>query len=317
MISNEFLLWAIFGAAILVMLALDLGVFHRKSHEISIKEALTWSLIWTLVAAIFGLLIYLWMGAEAAIEFTAGYIVERTLSFDNLFVFLLVFSYFKVPSLYQYKVLFWGILAALVMRGIFIIAGIELIDNFHWIIYLFGAFLLVTGLKMLVRKDEDEIDVGRNPVLRLSRRILRTTDDYGDGNFLIRKAGKLFATPLLIVLLVVETTDIIFAFDSVPAILGRTLNPFVVYTSNIFAILGLRSLYFALAGFMAMFHYLGHGVTLVLIFIGTKMLLSGFYEINAAVALGIIVLILAGSIGLSIILPNGRSSNAKSGSNSK
>lgn len=317
MISNEFMLWAIFGTAILIMLALDLGVFHRKSHEISIKEALTWSLAWIVVAAIFNILIYLRMGTETAIEFAAGYLVERTLSFDNLFVFLLVFSYFKVPSMHQYKVLFWGILAALVMRGAFIIAGIELIYNFHWIIYLFGAFLLVTGLKMLVRKDEDEIDVGRNPVLKLTKRFLQTTDDYGDGNFFIRSSGKLFATPLFIVLLVVETTDIIFAFDSVPAILGITLNPFVVYTSNIFAILGLRSLYFALAGCLMMFHYLSHGVTLILIFIGTKMLVSGYYEIDAAVALGIIVLILAGSIGLSIVLPNGMASKVKSGSNSK
>ncbi len=317
MISNEFLLWAVFGAAILIMLSLDLGVFHRKSHEISIKEALMWSLIWIVVAAIFDLLVYLWMGTETAIEFAAGYLVERTLSFDNLFVFLLVFSYFKVPSLYQYKVLFWGILAALVMRGAFIIAGIELIENFHWIIYLFGAFLLVTGLKMLVRKDEDEIDVGKNPVLKLSKRLLPTTDHYGDGNFFIRNAGKLLATPLFIVLLVVETTDILFAFDSVPAILGITLNPFVVYTSNIFAILGLRSLYFALAGCLLMFHYLSHGVTLILIFIGTKMLISGYYEIDAPVALGIIILILAGSIGLSIILPNGWPSKVKTGSNSK
>ncbi|MFB3766455.1 MAG: TerC family protein [Methanotrichaceae archaeon] len=317
MISNEFLLWAIFGASVLIMLALDLGIFHRKSHEISIKEALIWSLIWIAIAAIFNVLIYLWMGSEAAIEFTAGYLVERTLSFDNLFVFLLVFSYFKVPSLYQYKVLFWGILAALVMRGVFIIAGIELIDNFHWIIYLFGAFLLVTGLKMLVRKDEDEIDIERNPVLRLSRRFLPTTDDYGDGNFFIRISGKLFATPLFIVLLVVETTDIIFAFDSVPAILGITLNPFVVYTSNIFAVLGLRSLYFALAGLLMMFHYLSQGVTLILIFIGTKMLLSEFYEIDAGIALGVIILILTGSIGLSIVLPNGKTSKVKSRLNSK
>jgi len=317
LIFNRFLLWAIFGATILILLAIDLGIFHRKSHEISIKEALMWSFIWLAVAAVFNVLVYLWMGTESAIEFAAGYLVERSLSFDNLFVFLLVFSYFKVPSLYQYKVLFWGILAAFLMRGAFIVAGIELIDNFHWIIYLFGAFILVTGLKMFTQKDADEIDVGRNPVLKICRRFLQTTDDYGDGKFFIRNAGKLFATPLFIVLLVVETTDIIFAFDSVPAILGITLDPFVVYTSNIFAILGLRSLYFALAGCMSMFHYLSHGVTLILIFIGTKMLLSGFYEIDAGIALGIIVLILAVSIGLSILLPNGRSSKVKSGSNSK
>lgn len=314
---NESLLWSVFGAAVLIMLALDLGVFHRKSHEITIKESLIWSAIWLAVAAVFNVLVYFCMGTDAAIEFAAGYIVERTLSFDNLFVFLLVFSYFKVPSLYQYRVLFWGILAALVMRGIFIIAGIELIDNFDWIIYVFGAFLLFTGIKMMFRKDDDEIDIGSNPVLRLCRRCLPTTDHYGDGNFFIRMAGKFFATPLFIVLLVIETTDIIFAFDSVPAILGITLNPFIVYTSNIFSILGLRALYFALAGCLLMFHYLSHGVTLILMFIGTKMLLSGFYEIHAGVALGIIVLILAGSIALSMIFPNGKTHKAKSGLNLK
>jgi tellurite resistance protein TerC len=299
------------------MLAIDLGMFHRKSHEVGIAEALMWSAVWLAAAAVFNILIYIWMGSEAAIEFAAGYIVERTLSFDNLFVFLLVFSYFKVPSLYQYRVLFWGILAALVMRGLFIVAGIELIDNFHWIIYIFGAFLLVTGLKMFLIKDGDDFDVGRNPALRLCRRYLPTTDNYDGGSFFIRDAGKFLVTPLFIVLLVVETTDVIFAFDSVPAILGITLNPLVVYTSNIFAILGLRALYFALAGCMVMFHYLSHGIKLILIFIGAKMLLSGFYEIQAGVALGIIVLILAASVGLSMALPQGRTSKARPGSNSK
>jgi tellurite resistance protein TerC len=311
------LLWGVFGASILIMLALDLGVFHRKSHDISIKEALMWSVVWLAAAAVFNILIYIWMGSEAAIEFTAGYIVERTLSFDNLFVFLLVFSYFKVPSLYQYRVLFWGILAALVLRGLFIVAGIELIDNFHWIIYFFGAFLLVTGLKMFFQKDKDSFDVGKNPVIRLCRRYLPTTDNYDGGSFFIRNAGKFLITPLFIVLLVAETSDIIFAFDSVPAILGITLKPFVVYTSNIFAILGLRALYFALAGCMVMFHYLSHGVKLILIFIGVKMLLSGFYEIHAGIALGIIVMILAVSVGLSMALPQGRTSEARQGSNSK
>ena len=305
MISHELLLWIIFGAAIVILFALDLGVFHRKSHEVGIKEALMWSGIWLAVAFAFNLLVYFWMGTDAAIEFAAGYLVERTLSFDNLFVFLLIFTYFKVPSIHQYKVLFWGIIAALVMRGIFVVAGIELIEKFHWIIYLFGAFLLVSGLKLALRKDEEPTDVGRNPVLRLCKRFLPTTDEYGDGNFTLVKDGKRYFTPLFVVLLIIETSDVLFAFDSVPAILGITLNPFIVYTSNIFSILGLRALYFALAGCMVMFRYLNQGVTVILIFVGAKMLLSGLVEIPAVVALGVIILILGGSIALSILRPEG------------
>jgi tellurite resistance protein TerC len=229
--------------------------------------------------------------------------VERTLSFDNLFVFLLIFTYFKVPSIHQYKVLFWGIIAALVMRGVFVVAGIELIDKFHWIVYLFGAFLFVSGLKLLLRKDEEPMDVGRNPILRLCKRFLPTTDQYGEGNFTLIIDGKRYVTPLFIVLLIIETSDILFAFDSVPAILGITLNPFIVYTSNIFSILGLRALYFALAGCMVIFRYLNQGITLILIFIGAKMLVSEFIEIPAVVALGVIVLILVGSMALSLIRP--------------
>ena len=244
------------------------------------------------------------MGTERAIEFAAGYLVERTLSFDNLFVFLLIFSYFKVPSIHQYKILFWGIIAALVMRGAFIIAGIELMDKFHWIVYIFGAFVLVSGLKLALRKDEEPMDVGRNPVLRLCKRFLPTTEDYGDGNFIISKGGKRFVTPLFIVLLIIETSDVLFAFDSVPAILGITLNPTIVYTSNIFSILGLRALYFALAGCMVMFRYLNQGVTVILIFVGAKMLVSGFIEIPAVIALGVIVFVLVASIVVSMILPD-------------
>jgi tellurite resistance protein TerC len=297
------LLWVVFGAVILILFALDLGVFHRKSHQVGIKEALIWSGVWLAVAIIFNLLVYFWMGKELAIEFAAGYLVERTLSFDNLFVFLLIFTYFKVPSIHQYKVLFWGIIAALVMRGVFVVAGIELIDKFHWIVYLFGAFLFVSGLKLLLRKDEEPMDVGRNPVLRLCKRFLPTTDQYGEGNFTLIIDGKRYVTPLFIVLLIIETSDILFAFDSVPAILGITLNPFIVYTSNIFSILGLRALYFALAGCMVIFRYLNQGITLILIFIGAKMLVSEFIEIPAVVALGVIVLILVGSMALSLIRP--------------
>ncbi len=317
MIDHESLLWAVFGVVILILFALDLGVFHRKSHEVGIKEALAWSGIWLAVAIVFNLLVYFWMGTESAIEFAAGYLVERTLSFDNLFVFLLIFTYFKVPSIHQYKVLFWGIIAALVMRGMFVLAGIELIEKFHWVIYLFGAFLLVSGLKLALRKDEEPMDVGKNPVLRFCKRFLPTTDQYGNGNFFLTLDGKRFITPLFIVLLVIETSDILFAFDSVPAILGITLNPTIVYTSNIFSILGLRALYFALAGFMIMFHYLNQGVTLILIFVGAKMLLSGFIEIPAAIALGVIVIVLGGSIILSLVLPDPKSSKRPSQSNSK
>ena len=306
MISHEAMLWVVFAAVILILFALDLGVFHKKSHEVGIKEALTWSGIWLIVAIAFNLLIYFWMGTEQAIEFAAGYLVERTLSFDNLFVFLLIFSYFKVPNIHQYKILFWGIIAALVMRGAFIVAGIELIDKFQWIVYIFGAFLLVSGLKLAMRKDEEPMDVGRNPVLRLCKRFLPTTEDYGDGNFILSKGGRRFVTPLFIVLLVIETSDVLFAFDSVPAILGITLNPTIVYTSNIFSILGLRALYFALAGCMVMFRYLNQGVTLILIFVGAKMLASGFVEIPAVIALGVIVFVLAASIVVSVILPDGK-----------
>lgn len=288
---------------IVSLLALDLGFFHRKSHEVGIKEALIWSGIWLAVAFFFNLLVYFWMGTEPAIEFAAGYLVERTLSFDNLFVFLIIFTYFKVPSIHQYKVLFWGILAALFMRGIFIVSGIELIDKFRWMVYLFGAFLLLSGLKIGFKKDEEPMDVGENPILKLCRRFLPATEEYGDGRFILAIDGKRFITPLFIVLIVIETSDVLFALDSVPAILGITLDPVIVYTSNIFSILGLRALYFALAGCMVIFHYPNHTVAFILIFVGVKMLLSGFIEIPAAIALGVIVLVLSGSIVLSKILP--------------
>jgi tellurite resistance protein TerC len=304
LISQEALLWVVFGVVIVILFALDLGVFHRKSHEVSIKEALIWSCIWLAVAVAFNLLVYFWMGTEQAIEFAAGYLVERALSFDNLFVFLLIFTYFKVPTIHQYKVLFWGIVAALVMRGIFVVAGIELINNFQWVVYLFGAFLFASGLKLALRKDEEPMDVGRNPVFRLCKRLLPTTDEYGEGNFILTKGGKRFVTPLFIVMLVIETSDVLFAVDSVPAILGITLNPTIVYTSNIFSILGLRALYFALAGCMVMFRYLNQGITFILIFIGAKMLVSGLIEIPALVALGVIFFMLMFSIALSLILPD-------------
>ena len=271
------MLWIVFGLFVLALLALDLGVFHRKPHDISVKEAMIWSLIWIAVALVFNLIVYLWHGQEASIEFATAYIIERVQGVDNLFVFLLIFTYFKIPSYYQYRVLFWGILGALVLRAVFIISGIALIQNFHWLIYLFGAFLVLMGIKTALKKEE-EVNVGRNPILMLSKKFLPTTEQFDGGKFFSKNSGRLMATPLFIVLLIVETSDLIFALDSMTAVLGVTLDPFVAYTSNIFAILGLRALYFALEGCMPLFRYLSSGMTVILIFVGARMLVSGFYE---------------------------------------
>jgi tellurite resistance protein TerC len=311
LIDNESSLWILFSASVFILLALDLGVFHRKSHVIGIKEAMIWSAIWIAVAVLFNVIVYFWHGQETAMEFAAAYIVERSLSVDNLFVFLLIFSYFKVPAVHQYRVLFWGILAALLLRAIFIITGITLIQNFHWLIYLFGAFLIYTGIKIAFRKEDDGADLSQNRVLKWSKKVLPTVEQYNGGRFFSMDAGKWVVTPMFLVLLVVETSDLIFALDSVPAVLGVTLDPFVAYTSNIFAILGLRALYFALAGCMLMFRFLSGGITLILIFVGAKMLVSGFYEVPVEIALGVIVLVLAAAIGLSVIIPGQKESHAQ------
>jgi len=284
------------------MLALDLGVFHRKAHVIKIKEALLWSAFWITLSLLFNLGIYFWRGPETALEFLTGYLIEKSLSVDNIFVFLLIFSYFRVPSLYQHKVLFWGILGALVMRAIFIATGVTLIQKFHWIIYIFGAFLILTGIKMALQKDK-KIHPERNPVLRLFRRYMPVTDDYKEGKFFVKRVGRYLATPLFIVLLVIETTDVIFAMDSIPAILAITLDPFIVYTSNVFAILGLRALFFALAGLMRLFHYLHYGLSTILVFVGVKMLISNIYKIPVGIALGVVASILLISVIASVILP--------------
>jgi tellurite resistance protein TerC len=310
LINSESLLWIIFGTSVLALLALDLGVFHRKSHVIGIKEAMIWSLIWFAVAVLFNAIVYFWHGQEIALEFAAAYIVERSLSVDNLFVFLLIFSYFKVPAVHQYRVLFWGILAALVLRAIFIITGITLIQHFHWLIYLFGAFLIYTGIKIAVKKEDEGTDLSQNCVLCLCKRFLPTSEHYDGGKFFSRNEGRWLVTPMFLVLLVVETSDLIFALDSVPAVLGVTLDPFVAYTSNIFAILGLRALYFALAGCMLMFRFLSGGITVILIFVGAKMMVSGFYEVPVSIALGVIVLVLAAAIGLSVLIPGQKSHEA-------
>jgi tellurite resistance protein TerC len=299
---NQVWLWVVFNLFVLAMLALDLGVFHRKDHVIGIRESLVWSVIWVAVALLFNLGIYLLRGSEPGLEFLTGYLIERSLSIDNIFVFLLVFSYFKVPGVLQYRVLFYGIIGALIMRAIFIAAGVTLIQSVHWIIYVFGAFLILTGIKMALEKDK-EVHPEKNPVLRLFRRFASVTDQYEGTRFFVRRNGKLLATPLFLVLLVIETTDVVFATDSIPAILAVTQDAFIVYSSNVFAILGLRALYFALAGIMEMFHHLHYGLSAVLGFVGAKMLLSDLLHVPTPVALGVIALILVVSIIASIAFP--------------
>ena len=283
------------------MLVLDLGVFHRRTHVVRFREALLWSAMWIALAAVFAVLVYFWRGRGPSLEFVTGYVIELSLSVDNLFVFLLIFRYFQVPTVHQHKVLFWGILGALIMRAIFILAGVGLIRQFHWIIYIFGALLVYSGIK-LFRQENAEIHPEKNPLLRLFRRWIPVTKDYEGAKFFVRRPG-LYATPLFIVLLVVETTDVLFAVDSIPAILAITLDAFIVYTSNVFAILGLRSMYFALAGMMELFHYLHYGLSLVLIFVGGKMLVSHYYQIPTELALGIVAGILSISVVASMLHP--------------
>jgi tellurite resistance protein TerC len=296
------LLWGIFNLFVIAMLALDLGVFHRKEHEVRIREALLWSVFWIALSLLFNLGIYFWQGPRPALEFLTRYLLEKSLSVDNIFVFLMIFTYFRVPYLHQHKVLFWGILGALIMRALFILVGITLIQKFHWVIYIMGGFLVITGIKMATQKDAD-IHPERNPVLRLVRRFVRVTENYEGGRFFVRRGGQLLATPLFIVVLVVETTDVIFAVDSIPAILAITLDPFIVYTSNVFAILGLRALYFALAGVMQLFHYLPYGLSFILVFVGIKMLLVDIYKVPVGIALGTVAGVLVISVLASILFP--------------
>lgn len=294
--------WAGFLLFVLLMLALDLGVFHRNSHEVKIREALIWSAVWISLALLFNVGVYFLMGKEKAIEFLTGYVIEKSLSVDNLFVFIMVFSYFNVDTKYQHKVLFWGILGALVMRAIFIFAGVALIQQFHWIIYIFGAFLIFTGIKMLAQKDE-KIEPEKNPLVRLFKRFFPVTDTmYGD-RFFVKINAKTVATPLFIVLLIIEFTDLIFAVDSIPAILAISTDTFIIFTSNVFAILGLRALYFALAGIAKLFYYLKYGLSAILVFVGVKMVIAGFFKIPVMYSLLVIVSILTLSILASVIFP--------------
>jgi tellurite resistance protein TerC len=303
--SSPVWMWVAFNAFILVMLAVDLGVVHRRAHEVTLREALVWSAIWIALALLFALGVYAWYGSQPALEFLTGYLIEKSLSVDNIFVFVLIFSYFKVPARYQHTVLFWGILGALVMRAVFIFAGIALLQRLHWILYVFGALLILTGIKMATEKDK-EIHPDKNPMLKLFRRLVSVTEDYHADHFFVKQAGHYAATPLFIVLLVVETTDVIFAVDSIPAILGITIDPFLVYTSNVFAILGLRALYFALAGVVRLFHYLHYGLSAILVFVGAKMLLADVYKLPVGVALGVIAGILLIAAIASVMRPHKR-----------
>lgn len=294
--------WTCFIGFVLVMLALDLGVFHRKSHEIKIKEALIWSAVWISLALAFNYGIYVFMGKEKAIEFLTGYVIEKSLSIDNLFVFIMLFTYFNVNTKYQHKVLFWGILGALVMRAIFIFAGVALINKFHWIIYVFGVLLVFTGIKMLFHKDE-KIDPDKNPLVRLFKKFFPVTNKDHGGKFFVKMNGRTFATPLFIVLLIVEFTDLIFAVDSIPAILAITNDTFIIFTSNVFAILGLRALYFALAGITKYFYYIKYGLSAILVFVGIKMSIVDFYKIPILYSLFTIGTILLISVLVSLVFP--------------
>jgi len=297
--DTPIIFWILFNAFVLLMLALDLGVFHRKTHEVSLKEALTWTFIWVFLALVFNSIIFYWKGRQQALEFFTGYLVEKALSIDNIFVFIMIFTYFQIPSKYQHKVLFWGILGALLMRVIFIFAGVALIEKFHFTIYLFGALLIYTGYKMFYHNNA-KIEPDKNPLIRFFKKIMPVTTQLHEDNFFVKLEGKQFATPLFLVLLLIETTDLIFAVDSIPAILAITQDQFIVYTSNVFAILGLRSLYFALAGVVHRFWLLSYGLAVVLVFVGIKMLLIDLYKIPIEWSLVFIATIITGSIILSL-----------------
>lgn len=302
--------WILFNGFVLLMLALDLGVFHRKAHEVRVREAVLWSVVWISLALLFNLGLHMgWIGgypeevrSTKSLEFFTAYLVEKSLSVDNLFVFALLFSWFHIPAKLQHRVLFWGILGALVLRAIMIFAGVALISNFHWIIYIFGAVLIVSGIKMWFSKDQ-KIEPEKNPALKLVRRLMPVTHELHGSHFFVRIAGVLTATPLFVTLVFVEWSDLVFAVDSIPAVLAITDDTFIVYTSNVMAILGLRSLYFALAGVMGRFHLLHYGLSLILVFVGTKMTIMDFYKVPTLVSLGVIATILVVSVIASLWIP--------------
>ncbi len=297
--------WAGFIVFVVLMLALDLGVFHKKAHEVKLKEAILWSVFWISLALIFNVGLYIWDGHEQGMAFLTGYVIEKSLSVDNLFVFLLIFTYFGVPKKYQHEVLFWGVLGAIIMRAIFIFAGIALIERFHIMIYLFGAFLIFTGVKMAFEKEK-KIEPEKNILLRLFRRFFPVTKEYREGKFFVKENGKLYATPLFVVLLVIETSDLVFAVDSIPAIIAVTRDSFIVFTSNIFAILGLRALYFALAQVVDKFYYLQAALSVILTYVGVKMVIADLYKIPTTMSLLVILSVLALSIVASILKSNAK-----------
>lgn len=298
--TTSILLWVAFNVFVLGMLALDLGVFHRKAHAVNLKEASVWTAVWIALALAFNLGIYLYRGTEPALQFLAGYLIEKSLSVDNIFVFLMIFSYFAVPAAYQHRVLFWGVLGALLMRAFFIATGLTLLKYFHWVIYLFGAVLIFTAWKMLTQR-ESSIHPERNPVLRFLRSRMPITENYEGQRFFVMREGRRFATPLVVVLAAIESTDLVFAVDSIPAVIAITRDPFIVYTSNVFAILGLRALFFVLAGVMGLFYYLRYGLGVVLGFVGVKMLVSDLYKIPTGISLAVIGIILALSVAASLV----------------
>ena len=300
--------WVGFNVVVLAILALDLGVLHRRSATVSLKEAATWSAVWVALSLCFAFAIYKTMGRESGLEFLTGYLIEYALSVDNIFVFVLIFSYFQVPEKYQHRVLFWGIIGALLLRGVMIVAGSALVNRFAWTLYIFGAFLVVTGIKMALQKDEAAYNPERDPVLRITRKLLPVTDDYRGDKFFVKEPDKhgrnrYAATPLFVVLMIVDTTDVIFATDSIPAIFAVTRDSFIVYTSNICAVLGLRALYFLLAGIVDKFVYLKLGLSIVLIFIGAKMLAEHFIHLPILISLGVVGAVLAASILASLKWP--------------
>jgi tellurite resistance protein TerC len=292
--------WVAFNALVLILLTLDLGVFHRKAHVVSMREAGIWTAVWVALAIAFNGWVFYYAGSQAGLEFLTGYLVEKSLAVDNIFVFVMIFSFFAVPPIYQHRVLFWGILGALLMRGGFIAAGAYMLDRWHWIIYIFGALLVVTGIKMLLKRQQ-EPDLARNPVLKLTRKLMRVTDSYHGQRFTMKEAGQWYATPLLLVLILVEVSDLIFAIDSIPAIFAITRDPFIVYTSNVFAILGLRSMYFLLANIVHRFVYLKVGLSFVLVFIGIKMMIIDVYKVPTTVSLLVVGGLIGGSVMASLL----------------
>jgi tellurite resistance protein TerC len=305
---NQTALWISFNVFVLLMLVLDLGVFHRKSKEIGVKEALVWTAIWIAMSLMFSVFVFYRFGEDKTYEYLTGYLIEKSLSIDNIFVMMLIFSYFHVPAAYQHKVLFWGILGALVMRVFFILAGIELIHKFHWLIYIFGGFLIFTGIRIATQGDA-KLNPEKNPVVKFVRKLFRVTPAFEEDKFFVRRNHQLWATPLFVVVVLIEATDLVFAVDSIPAILAISDDPFIVYTSNVFAILGLRSLYFALAGIEKYFVYLKYGLAAILVFVGIKMCIADFYKIPIGISLGFIVLSLTVTVIASRLVKPAKATN--------